>query len=175
MKRTPLASAAMLLLIAAPVLAEPARVGDTLEPFSLEDQHGETRTVDASVRAILFSRDMDGGTLIKDALADEPAGFLEARGVVYVADINGMPRIIARLFALPSMRKRSYEMLLDRDGTTTAMLPDEEGRATLIRLDALRITAIASLETAEDIDAELATLARSSAAEPVSPDAAPAP
>jgi hypothetical protein len=129
----------LALLAALPAQAEPWAVGERIEPFSLEDQHGTTRRVDATTRVVLFSRDMEGGDVLKRALEPAPEGFLEARGAAYVADVSRMPGLVTRLFALPSMRRRGYPMLLDRDGETTARLPDAEGKATLIFLDDLRI------------------------------------
>jgi hypothetical protein len=148
----------VLLILATGVHAEQLGVGSRLAPFSLSDQHGVVHEVDASVKAILFSRDMDGGTLIRDALGERPPVYLASRGVVFVADISGMPRLIARIFALPSMRKRSYPMLLDRDGTTTADLPDEEGRATLILLDAMEIVEIVSMDSTEQVESQLTSM-----------------
>ncbi len=115
--------------------AEPYAVGDRIDPFTLEDQYGASHTVDDTASVILFSRDMGGGDFLKRALADAPEGFLAEHGAVYVADISGMPSIIARLFAVPSMRRRGYPMLLDRDGATTARLPDVPGKATLLFLE----------------------------------------
>ena len=140
-----------IALFAVSAGAEPLAVGGTLSAFSLEDQHGASHRVDASVAVVLFSRDMDGGNLLKEALADSEPGFLEARHAVYVADISGMPSLVARLFALPSMRKRPYPMLLDRDGEATRDLPDLEGKATLLRLDDLRITGVEHLDSAAEV------------------------
>ena len=121
----------------------PARaVGDRIEAFTLETQHGEPASVDASTRVVLFSRDMEGGELLKAALDGVAAEDLDERNAVYVSDISGMPALVARAFAVPAMRRRPYAMLLDRDGATTARLPDAPGRATLIHLDALRIERI---------------------------------
>lgn len=135
--------------------AAPYGVGDAVEAFTLEDQHGATASVDASTRVVLFSRDMEGGELLKAALEDATAEALEARGAVYVSDISGMPALVARLFALPAMRRRPYDMLLDRDGTTTARLPDVEGRATLIHLAAGRIERIHYAADADTIRTSL--------------------
>ena len=75
--RSTIRSALMGALVAWATLAvgvaaatEPYAVGDAIAPFTLEDQHGEDRSVDASVKVILFSRDMDGGDYLKEALAD---------------------------------------------------------------------------------------------------------
>ena len=135
--------------------AERYAVGDEIEPFTLEDQHGESRSVDASVKVILFSRDMDGGEFLKQGLADVAPEYLSGKQAVYVADISGMPGLIARLFAIPAMRDRPYSMLLDRDGETTARLPDEEGQATLIFLDQLTVQRILYVTEAPAVRREL--------------------
>jgi len=131
--------------------AEPLAGGDRLASFSLEDQHGVTRRVDAATRVILFSRDMQGGKLLKAALADAAEDFLASRGAVYVADISGMPKFVARLFALPSMRRRPYSILLDRDGSTTRELPDLEAHATLIFCRELEIQRVEHARTAAEV------------------------
>ena len=142
--------------------AEPLAAGDRLTSFSLQDQHGVAHTVDGSTRLILFSRDMDGGKLLKEALSEAPEGFLEDRATVYLADISGMPKLVARLFALPSMRKRPYPVLLDRDGSTTEQLPDLEGHATLIFCQELEITRVEHVETPDAVRQALAALTSSS-------------
>lgn len=160
----------LALAMGAPALADdpppPLRVGDTLPELTLQDQHGAQRVVDASARVILFSRDMDGGDVLKAALDDLPEGTLEMRGAVYVSDISGMPGIIARLFAVPSMRRRPYPMLLDRTGEATALLPDQPGLATMIHLDALRITRIEHFDGADGAREHILSLEPRAAPEP---------
>ncbi len=135
--------------------AEHYAVGDEIEPFTLEDQHGESRSVDASVKVILFSRDMEGGDFLKEGLAEVAPDYLNGQKAIYVADISGMPRLIATLFAIPAMRNRPYSMLLDRDGETTARLPDVEGQATLIFLDRLTVRRIVHVTEAPAVQREL--------------------
>jgi hypothetical protein len=144
-----------LLLLAAPADAEPIAVGDRLEPFALEDQHGTEHRIDASVAVILFSRDMKGGDVLEQALAATTAELLSERHALYVADISGMPRLVARLFAIPSMRRRAYPMLLDRDGSMTSRLPSVDGQATLIFSRSLEITRVLHLDTPEAVRREL--------------------
>jgi hypothetical protein len=141
----------LLLASSAGAADAPWAVGERVEGFSLEDQHGVLRAVDADTRLVLFSRDMEGGDVLKEALADAPDGFLEARGAAYVADISRMPGLVTRLFALPSMRRRPYPMLLDREGEVTARLPGADGRATLIFLDDLRVVRVLHVATSQEL------------------------
>jgi len=139
------------LLVPLAAGADVYSVGSEFEPFSIEDQHGQTHQLDASVEAVLFSRDMKGGDLIKAALADVGPSFLEQHHAVYLADISGMPRLIARMFAIPKMRKRPYPMLLDRDGSLSERFPGVERKATVVSLAKLRVTAIQHFTTEDDL------------------------
>ena len=143
MRRTALAAAVAAALAASvPAPAQgPSVVPAALEPLALPDQHGEARAVDASVRILVLSRDMDGGAVVREALerqGDGAAAFLAARGAVYVADVSRMPGLVRRLIALPRMRGRPYPVLLDEQGAATAALPAQEGRATVLWLEGLR-------------------------------------
>lgn len=138
----------------------PYAVGDAMTAFELKDAHGDLRRLDDGVEMILFSRDMAGGGLLKEALHNAPEGLLDDLHAIYVADISGMPKLIAKMFGIPGLRKRPYPMLLDRDGTTSARLPDVEGEATIIIVDKLKITRVLHLTNAEDIQIELGLLAR---------------
>jgi len=145
------------LLLGAPLAGaeddtlRPLRVGEVLPEFSLEDQFGADGRVDDKVRVILFSRDMEGGDVLRTGLEDVAEGVLPAAHVVYVSDISGMPRLVARMFALPKMRKRPYPMLLDRTGEWTALLPGTPGHATFIQLDRLKIRAVEEFDSAEAV------------------------
>jgi len=120
---------------------EPYAVGSEIAPIVLLDQFGVEQQIDEEVRLVLFARDMTGGGVIKDVLAARPEA-LVVNDAVYVADISGMPQLIARMSAIPKMRERPYPTLLDRDGVATAAFPAQEGRATVMRLEALRVTQV---------------------------------
>lgn len=147
----------VLLLGALPALAEDAApeaiaVGGALPVVSLKDQHGEEHVIDGSLRAILFSRDMDGGGVVRalldpEALGEPPAPFLARHAAVCVADVHRMPGLIRRVIAKPRMRKRPYPLLLDEEGDVTAAWPSREGHATFIRLDGLRVVEVLHTES----------------------------
>ena len=122
------------------------KVGDTLVPISLQDQFDNPLQVSAETKVLLFSRDMDGGEIIQAAFADTPE---EQRPVhlAYVADISGMPSLIARFIAVPKMQDYPFLLGLDREGEMTAAIPAVKGQATIIKLSDLKIQ---SIEFAQD-------------------------
>jgi hypothetical protein len=155
--RPSLVRTAAISLLLLPLSAWPGalQVGGTLPALTLRDQHGESRAIDAGLKAILFSRDMDAGGIVKDALKEGGAELLAGAGAVYVADVSAMPRLIRRIFAIPSMRRRGYPMLLDMEGSATVDFPGGKGQPALITLDELRVTAIESFESAQALRAAL--------------------
>ncbi|MEX2208285.1 MAG: hypothetical protein WEF50_18845 [Myxococcota bacterium] len=157
--RTPLAFAlavAAAILSAAPLaLAEPYAVGSTLPKIELPDQHGEARTIDDSVRALVFSRDMKAGDVVKAAVEQAGPDLFDRNSAVYVVDVKGMPAIIRTLFAMPAMRRRPYKLLVDDEGVKTADIPGGATYPTVLVLDKLRVTAISYPTTAEELVAAL--------------------
>ncbi|MEX5588744.1 FAD/FMN-containing dehydrogenase [Pseudomonas urmiensis] len=130
-----------LLFALLPVLTQALETGDKLAPWTLLDQHDQAYSLDPSTRILLVARDMDAAKLVKAALAEQPQGYLEARGAVFVADIQRMPAIISKLFAIPAMRDYSYRVLLDRDGQVASRYPGKEGQILWLQLDNAHLVA----------------------------------
>jgi hypothetical protein len=149
---------ATLLLLPAALPAAPIAVGEPLPSLTLNDQHDQPHALDAQTRIILFSADRDASGLIEEALAEQTGDSLAKAGVVYVADISGMPGLVTKLIALPQMRKRPYPMLLGREAEETAMIPRERGQVTLVETDAGTITAIRFIADQQALSQALGSL-----------------
>ncbi|MNE82635.1 hypothetical protein D3C80_1793730 [compost metagenome] len=77
---------------------------------------------------------MDGAKLVKAALGEQPRGYLEARDAVFVADIQRMPALISKLFAIPAMRDYNYRVLLDREGRVASRYSGQDGQVQWLQL-----------------------------------------
>jgi hypothetical protein len=142
----PHARIAQLILFAA-VIAGPAcawatGLGSRLSPFVLMDQHGKPHRIDASVRAIVLTRDMDAGDIVKVGLGTHGKSILEKHHAVYIADLSSMPGFIRSWLAIPQLKDRPYPMLIDSKGDVSKSLPSRDHLATLIFLDSMQITAV---------------------------------
>jgi len=107
-----------LVLIAGLLLCSNALANSTAQPvqkWTLLDQNDKAYTLDDDAQVLLIARSMKAAKLLNAAIEDAPAGYLEARCIVYVADIEKMPSLI-KLVAVPAMRSAKYRILLDRDG-----------------------------------------------------------
>ncbi len=147
-----------LLLLPTTLVGAPLEVGDRLPALTLNDQHDEPRTVGPDTRLILFSASREASALIEDALAGQTGDGLAAAGIVYVADIDGMPPIVTKLVAMPQLRKLPYPMLLGRQAEQTAMLPREPEQVTLIEAQDGNVTALRFVDDPQVIEQALGSL-----------------
>ncbi|WP_295453339.1 hypothetical protein [uncultured Thiodictyon sp.] len=121
-----------LLLFSALLAAATLQVGSPLPVLTLKDQHDAPQTVTPGTHYLIFAAERTPSAVVETALDGQTAQTLDAAKVRYVADISGMPGLVAAAFALPKMRKRPYPMLLGRTAAETAMLPRAPGKVTLM-------------------------------------------
>lgn len=139
-----------------PILAFAANyvAGDTINPISLRDQHDKTINVTDETRVVLFSRSMKGGEIIKETLSPL-SGSQFSQNIVYVADISGMPSLIAKFVAIPKMQELPFAIGLDREGEVSSLLPETKDMATMILLDKRNILDIAYFDSSEALNQSL--------------------
>ena len=113
--------------------AAPLAVGDAVPAFSAKDQHGKEFVFTNGVQFLLVATERSVGTSANHKLAEQGAGFLEKCKAVYVMDIHTMPSV-ARLFALPKMRKYPQRIVLVETAGTLAWVPTQQGRVTVLAL-----------------------------------------
>lgn len=94
---------------------------------------------------------MAAGDVVKDGFSGMDQAALDLRGAIYIADISGMPSMIASMFAIPKMRDRSYRVFLDRDGTATRDFPYTEGRPTVVFVESEKVTRIAQPASGDEL------------------------
>lgn len=122
-----------LLFSLLPLLANALEPGEKLAPWTLLDQHDQAYSLDTRTHILLVARDMDGAKLVKAALGEQ-RGYLEARDAVFVADIQRMPALISKLFAIPAMRDYNYRVLLDREGRVASRYSGQDGQVQWLQL-----------------------------------------
>lgn len=146
---------AILWLSLLPLWAQALEVGERLAPWTLLDQFDQAYSLDNQTQILLVARSMDGAKLVSAALADLPKGYLEARHAVFVADIQRMPALIAKMFAVPAMRDYAYRVLLDRDGRVAPRYPGAADKVLWLQLNNGHLQAQHEYATAADLRAAL--------------------
>ncbi len=132
---------AVLLLSLLPVWAQAVEVGERVAPWTLLDQFDQAYTLDDQAQILLVARSMEAAKRVDAALQGQPKGYLEARHGVFVADIQRMPRLVAKLFAVPAMRSYNYRVMLDRDARIAPRYPAPVDKVLWLQLDHGKLTA----------------------------------
>nr|WP_315413399.1 FAD/FMN-containing dehydrogenase [uncultured Pseudomonas sp.] len=125
----------LLLLGLLPLCAQAVEVGERLAPWTLLDQFDQAYTLNDQAQILLVARSMDAAKQVDAALQGQPKGYLEARHAVFVADIQRMPRLIAKLFAVPAMQAYNYRVMLDRDARIAPRYPGAVDKVLWLQLD----------------------------------------
>lgn len=125
----------VLFLSLLPLWAQAIEVGERLAPWTLLDQFDQAYTLDDQAQILLVARSMDAAKLVDAALQGQPKGYLDARHAVFVADIQRMPRLIAKLFAVPAMQAYNYRVMLDRDARVAPRYPGAVDKVLWLQLD----------------------------------------
>lgn len=118
-----------------------AETGETLTPFSLEDQAGKTHTLDTSIRRIYATGDRKSAALFKDAMAQRDQQTLDAQQAIVIAEISEAPGFVRRMIR-SGLSDRPYSTWVDTRGSTRRLLPYRPDRVAVIDLANLQITAI---------------------------------
>ena len=94
-----------------------------LSQFPLTDQHDQTLKAPQQVHYLLFAGDQASFELVSDELNQKGQDWLDQRQTIILADIHKMPPLISKLFALPAMKKFSFQLFLDHQGDYTQTWP----------------------------------------------------
>ena len=108
-------------------------VGDAVPSISAKDQNGKAFVFTNGVKFLLVATERESGTSASHKLADQGAGYLEKYQAVFLMDIHAMP-FVARLFALPAMRKFPQRIVLMEKADSLAWVPVQPGRITVLAL-----------------------------------------
>lgn len=145
----------VLLLALLPLTASALDAGDPVAPWTLLDQHDQPFTLNEQTRTLLVARSMEGAKMVNQALDGKPKGFLESRRTVFLADIQKMPALIARMFAIPKMRDYSYRVMLDRDARIAPRYAGDEDKVLWLQLRDGRLVSQRQFSSAEQLRAAL--------------------
>ncbi|QDK45065.1 hypothetical protein DOM22_07785 [Bdellovibrio sp. ZAP7] len=138
----------VLLVLTTPAFA--ITVGDSLSSFKIQNQFEEPAELSSETRWILFSSDMNAAKMLTEYL-NENASKLDLRKTLIISDISKMPGLVAKMFAIPKMKKYNFKLALDRTGETTKDWPRKEGYLVIIKLSELKVESVEEVNTKEAV------------------------
>ena len=143
---------ALLLCNLTAYSGEEAAVGKKAPALELPDQHDKNCKLDASTRVVIIAFHMGVAKSFNKWLNAREKDWLKKRNAIYVADISGMPSTIAKMFAVPKMRKYKHQILLNRADEFASKFPVEKEKATVLRINKSgMITSISHIASPESL------------------------
>ena len=128
-----LTAAIFCVAVAVSLPAAELAVGDAIPDFSAKDQFGKEFKFAPGLKFLLLGFDMNAGKAANQKLANLGAGGLERYGAAYVMDIHTMPAV-ARVFALPKMRKYPHRIILAETADLLSAFPHQSEKITVLVL-----------------------------------------
>lgn len=139
-----------VLMLFVATFANALNIGDQVPTFEIKDQFEKNHVISKDSKTILVAADKGTSEILKDYLLTKPKGFLESNKSVYIADISGMPSLIAKFFALPKMEKYPFSILLV-DEDQTKKFSKKEDHITIYSVLDGKISGIKYIKTAEEL------------------------
>ena len=129
------------------------KVGNTLKPFTLNDQFEKSHTLTPDTKKIIFVFAKKSGHTVREYFNTKPTDYLKKHHYVFVADVSGMPSIIYKMFAKSDLQEHKYPIWLIFDAKDSAKFVDEKNRDKImvVTLDDLKIKKVQFFDDVEGL------------------------
>lgn len=122
-----------------------------LENIVYETPSGQEIKMPKNTKLIIIAFEKDTGALINEYLDTKSALYLEINNSVFIADVNKMPKIIAKIVALPKLQKYKHPIYLSYGEELEKIVPKIEAKITLLYIENEKIEDIKYISTSEDL------------------------
>ncbi len=131
-------------------------LGCLMPDFKIQDQFGKEQSIATDMEVVLFAANKETNAVLVAYFKSKQKDFLEKNKACYVTDISKMPSLIAKIFALPKMRKYTFPVLLLNE-EQAVFFDKKENFITVYCLKNGKILAIQYVKTAEELDSIFAS------------------
>ena len=88
------------------------KIGNKLADFTIADQFDKKISLTNDTKKVIFACKKDMGHIVREYLNTKPKDYMQKNGIIFIADISAMPKIIFNMFALSDMQNAHYPILL---------------------------------------------------------------
>lgn len=145
-------------LLAIALLGAPYKIGQSVMPLNLSDQHGKAVTVSVMPKTLIMAFEKGTGATVNNFLLASGKEYLKKNNAEFVADISQMPSFVVENFALPKMRKYPHTVLLIRDEEQGLCFPAQEDKITVMKFRDNFLIQIEFVETVAELKATIEKL-----------------
>jgi len=132
-------------------------IGKELADFKLKDQFDKEHHLTNDIKKIIFAFSKPTGHLMKVYLGVRDPDYLSKRNITFIADISGMPSLIAKMFAIPDLKESKYSVLLIREKEKAKRFrnEDQKNAVMVITLDNKIVKSVKFVTNEEDLKKEI--------------------
>lgn len=144
-----------LTLFASILNAQMLKEGSSIDEFNkyeYKTPYDKKIKVEKNTKLILISFEKDVSAMVNEYLATKEKWFLTNRDAVFISDINKMPSIITKMFALPKLKKYKHPMYLHYEDEFEKIIPKKDEAVTLIRLKEGKVESISYIRTEQELE-----------------------
>lgn len=145
----------VLLVLAMSLFAAPYKMGQSVMPLDLSDQHGKRYKMKVMPKTLIMAFEKGTGATVNEYLTVQDKDYLKKNNAAFVADISLMPKFVTESFALPKMRKYTHTVLLIRDEEQGLRFPAEEEKITVMKFRGNFLTKIEFITTEAELKAAI--------------------
>ena len=132
-------------------------IGKELQSFTFKDQFDKDTSLLSSTKKVMFAFTKPTGHLTKMYMSDKKPDYLTSRDIIFVADISGMPSLIAKMFAIPDMKESKYPILLIKEKEKALRFRNEKHKdaVMIITLDNKIVKSVKFVTNEQDLKKEI--------------------
>lgn len=128
---------------------------NSLNSFKYETPQGRQMKIPKSTRLVVIAFEKDTGALVNDYLETMDPFYMPKHRAVFIADINKMPSIITKMFALPKMQKYKHLIYLHYEDQFQDFVPHQDEKITLARIKEGKVESISYASSKEELKAAI--------------------
>ena len=125
---------------------------DRLNSFKYETPDARELKIPKDTKTVLITFKKDASDFVNEYLSAKESDFLEKNKAVYIADINKMPYIITKLFALPALRDFKHTIYLHYEEQFQNVVPKKDEQVTILKFENQKLKSISYISKKEQLE-----------------------
>lgn len=140
------------------LVASPVKVGTPLyklNSYKYETPQGRTMRVSKKTSLVIVAFEKDTGKTVNTFLGTKSPYYLQKKHAVFIADINKMPDMVTKMFALPKLQEYKHLIYLHYGEEFEKSVPAQSEKITLLYVKNGKINKISYITTKEELQAAI--------------------
>ena len=124
---------------------------DALNEFKFETPQGQEVKIPKKSKLVIVAFEKDAAALVNEFLATKEPSYLTKNSSTFIADVHEMPAIIAKMFALPKLKKYKHPIYLYDGENFHTVVSSKKAKVTLLEVDNGVIKSISYISTRQEL------------------------